>query len=271
MKYIRSLVLIICLLIPLQSIAQESATTPTKDNVDQLFELAPIKETLNNFPEDLKTQFSQNPFGISSSDNQKLIELFTEYFNADSLYKVAQKNFTESFDPEQADAALEALKSDSIKPAIEAESNFYTIQGIRKQIVTKYELEQDEPSEDRIALIQEIIDNRSTKETDIKSQTILFRAFVTANDKISDQLSLGEKQISAILDNFTNRMEMQLDDELVNNYLVMYHELDDDQLEKYANFYETEAGKKFNDSIAEAIHAAFQEGSDRFLNAVESL
>lgn len=271
MKYIRSLVLIICLLIPLQSIAQESASTHTKDNVDQLFELAPIKETLNNFPEDLKTQFSQNPFGISSSDNQKLIELFTEHFNADSLYNVAQKNFAENFDPEQANAALESLQSDSIKPVIEAESDFYSVQGIRKQIVTKYELEQDEPSEDRIALIKDVIDYRAVNDTEIESQEILFRTFVAGTDKISSDLSLGEAQVKAIVDNFTNRMQMQLDDELKNNYLVMYHGLSDDQLKNYADFYETEAGTEFNDLIEGAIHAAFQEGSDRFLNAVESL
>lgn len=256
--------------LPFISIGQESAASSQTEDIERIINTVPFDEMLEESPKDLRQQFSQNPFGISTSDNQQLIELFSKAFDADSLSQVARDHFTENFDPKYASAVLEDLKSEAITPAIEAESDFYSVQGIRKQIVTKYELEQDKPSEDRIALIEEIMDHRSGNETEIESQEILLRAFVTGTDKISSDLSLGESQVEAIVDNFKSRMQIQLDDQLKNNYLVMYHRLSNDQLNKYADFYESEAGKEFKDSVAEAIHAAFQKGSDQFLSTIES-
>lgn len=271
MKYTRSTIFICFLLLPFLGFAQESSTSNKGNNIDQILELLPVQQTLNNIPKDLEQQFTQNPFGISASKNEQLIELFNETYNADSLSKIVHKNFKESFDPGYSDSVLSTLDSETIKPILNTEADFYTVQGIRKQIVTKYELEQDEPSQERISIIKDIIDHSSAKESEIESQTILFRSLVIGTDAISSKLSLSETQIDGVLDNFKNRLQMQLEDELVNNYLVMYHGLEDRQLKKYADFYATEAGTEFKEALNKAIHTAFQEASDRFITNAESL
>ncbi len=271
MKYTRSTILIFCLLLPFWGFAQESSNVKNGNGTDRLLDLVPVKQTFNELPKDLKAQFSQNPFGISSSKNEQLIELFTEAYNADSLLKIAHQSFEENFDPSYSDSVLAVLESDAIKPVLNAETDFYTVQGIRKQIVKKYELEQNEPSQERISIIKDIIKHSSAKESEIESQTILFRSWVIGTDAISSRLSLSEAQIDGVVNNFNNRLQMQLEDELVNNYLVMYHGLEDERLTKYANFYATEAGTEFKESLIEAIHTAFQDASDRFISNVESL
>lgn len=271
MKNIRAIVFIFCFLLPFLGFAQKSSNTKNEGNIDRLLDMVSVKQTLNELPKDLKTQFSQNPFGISSSKNEQLLELFANAYNADSLSKIAQKSFEENFDPSYYDSVLAVLKSEAIKPILNTKADFYTVQGIRKQIVTKYELEQNEPSQKRISIIKDIIQHRSAKQSEIESKTMLFRSLVIGTDAISSKLSLSETQINGVVNNFNDRMQMQLENELLNKYLVMYHGLRDDQLTKYADFYASEAGTKFIESLNEAIYIAFQESSDRFISSVESL
>ncbi len=271
MKFTRLSIFIFCLLFPFLGFAQESSNVKDGNDIDRIWELVPVKQTLTELPKDLKNQFSQNPFGISASKNEQLIELFSEAYHADSLFKIARKHFKENFDSSYTDSVLTILKSDKIKPILNSEANFYTVQGIRKQIVTKYELEQDEPSQERISIIKDLIEHSSAKESAIESQTILFRSLVNGTDAISSKINLSEAQTNSIINNFTNRLQIQLEDELVNNYLVMYHGVEDDRLTQYADFYTIEAGTEFQKSMIESIHTAFQEASDRLISNVESL
>jgi hypothetical protein len=271
MKVTRLAIFIFCLLFPFQGFAQESSNVKNGSDIDRILDLVSVEQTLTELPKDLKNQFSQNPFGISASKNKQLVQLFSEAYHADSLSNIVHRSFKKKFNSGYSDAVLSVLQSDKIKPILTSESNFYTVQGIRKQIVTKYELEQDEPTQERISIIKEVIEHSSAKESQVESQTILFRSFVLGTDAISSRLSLSEAQTDGIINNFKNRLQMQVEDELVNNYLVMYHGLEDNRLSKFADFYTTEAGTEFKKSLSDAIHTAFREASDRFISSVESL
>lgn len=268
MKLTRFTIFIFCLLFPFLGLAQESFT---KNEADQVFNQIPVKQTLIEMPEDLKSQFSQNPFGISPKRNSRLVELFTKAFDPDILADTARKEFHSQFDTTKAEDVLSALQSETLKQVVDKEFEYFTIQGIRKRIITKYELERDKPSEQRQALIKKIVNNKSAKDSEIESQKIIFRSFVVATSAISDNIRLSENQIEGIVGNFTNRMQMQLENELINTYLIMYHGLDDDQLTQYADFYASEAGRELRNAITTSINNAFQSASDRFLENVRSL
>jgi hypothetical protein len=270
MKYTRLPIFIFCLLLPFLGFAQEPSNVKNGTDIDRILDLVPLKERLNELPKDLINQFSQNPFGISASKNKQLTKYFSEANHADSLFKMVRKSFKENFNPGYSDSVLTILESDKIKPILNTEADFYTIQGIRKQIVTKYELEQDKPSQERISIIKDLLKHRSAKESAMESQTILFRSLVMSTDAISSRLSLSEAQVNSIINNFGNRLQIQLEDELVNNYLVMYHSLENDQLKEFADFYATEAGIEFKKSLNNAIHSAFQKASDRLISEIES-
>lgn len=261
--------LFIC--VPLVSIAQQPAAPSQTSDIQAVVDAIPFKEILEESPKDLKRQFSQNPFGISSSQNKQLTTLFSEVFHPDSLLQTARKKFINSFDASYVDATLATLTSNPIESILKTESDFYTIQGIRKRIITKYELEQDKPSKERISIIKNLIKQRRAKETEIESQTILFRTWITATNKISNNLTLSSTQIEGIVNNFKNRMQMQLADELVNNYLVMYHRIDNDTLKEYVDFYASENGTEFKEAIATSIHTALDTASKQFIDSVESL
>ena len=271
MKYSRSTIFIFCLLFPFLGLAQDSSNPKNSTDIDRIFNLVPVKQMLTELPKDLKNQFTQNPFQISASKNSKLVRLYGEAYHADSLLKMARKSFKENFDANYANSVLTTLESDKIKPVLNAEAEFYTLQGTRKQIVTKYELEQNKPSEEYISIIKDLIEQSSAKKSALESQTILFRSLVIGTDAISNNLNVSETQVNSIVNNFKNRLQMQLEDELVDNYLVMYHGLDNDRIRHYANFYTTEAGTEFKESLNEAVHTAFKKASEQLISNIESL
>ena len=271
MKYKRLVVFIFCLLFPFMGLAQGSSNIKQDTDIDRILNLVPVKQTLGELPKDLKEQFSQNPFRISAAKNDQLLKLFGEAYQADSLFKFARESFKENFDANYTDSVLTTLESDMIKPILNSKAEFYTIQGIRKQIITKYELEQDQPSEERISIIKDLIEHSSAKESALKSQTILFRSLVVGTDAISSKLNLNETQINSIVDNFNSRLQMQLEDELINNYLVTYHKIPNNRIKKYTNFYATQAGTEYKESLNDAVHTAFQKASDQLISNIESL
>lgn len=271
MKFTRLAILIFCLFFPFIGFAQKSSEVEKNTDIDRILNLVPIKQTLSELPKDLKNQFLQNPFRISDSKNDKLIKLFSEAYHVDSLLKISRERFKENFNPDYTDSVLNSLTSDKIKPALNSEAEFYTIQGIRKKIVTKYELEQNPPSEERTSIIKDLIEQSSAKESAIASQKIIFRSLVLGTDAISSKLNLNKTQINSIINNFNSRLQMQLEDELVNNYLVMYHKIPNDLIKHYTNFYATKAGSEHKESLHEAIHTAFQEASNQLISEIESL
>lgn len=220
---------------------------------------------------DLHEQFSQNPFGMSPTQNQQMLQQFMKSFATDSLLTDAREAFQQNYSQEYADSINSWLSRASFQKVLEAEKQFYTIQGVRNRVVNRYELEQDPPSESRVQLISTLAQNKSAVETEVESQVIIFRSLITAFSDLSTSQSFSNQQIEGILGNFQSQASQQIHQEVNNQLLLMYHGVEDDSLEEYLQFYDTGAGNWLRETTATSKHAAYQAAGDRFLNAIQDL
>lgn len=272
MSHLRHFFLTLCLfLLPFITSAQEPDLDSKTEIINYIFEKIPLEEKINEHPRELHKQFSQNPFGLSPSKNNQMMDLFLQAFTADSLVYHAQEVFRDNFDEEKAQSVTKRLNDESIQGVLEAEQEFYSLQGMRKRVVNRYELEQNTPSDERTKLINSLVASMSAAEAEAESQVILFRAIVTAFGKLSDQRTLSDSQIDNFVNNFRNRMQGQVGQELTQQYLLRYHGLDNEVLEQYQSFYESEAGNWLNKNISQGIQTAYQKASDQFLESVQNL
>ncbi|GAA5520111.1 hypothetical protein LQ318_00205 [Aliifodinibius salicampi] len=272
MPHQKFFLLTLCLfLLPFITSAQKSNLDSETEVINYIFEELPLEEKINEHPRELHEQFSQNPFGLSPSKNDQMMDLFLQAFTADSLVYHTQEVFRENFDENKAQSVTKRLKDESIQEVLEAEQEFYSLQGIRKRVVNRYELEQNPPSDARTKLINSLVASMSAAETETESQLILFRAIVTAFGKLSDERTLSDSQIDNFVNNFRNRMQGQVDQELTQQYLLKYHGLDNEVLQQYQSFYESEAGNWLNKNVSQGIQSAYQKASDRFLESVQNL
>lgn len=263
----RIITAIVILLFPFISIAQENLQAQT---IDQIIEETSIEGQMKQSPEELEAQYSQNPFGLESSQNEQMMERYREAFETESMLNSVNQTFRDEYDADHADATLSWLNEENTRKVHALEKEFYTIQGIRKRVVYKYELEQDPPDEARRKIIDSLDQATSATESKIESYAIIFRGIVTAFGQLSNQ-QFGNAQIETFVQNYRSQTQPQLEQQVTKELMIKYYDLENKQLRQYASFFDTEAGRWLNGTSSESIHNALEEATDRFLNAVNDI
>lgn len=264
-----AIAIILFTLLPFISVAQEASSQ--SEIIGKIVEETSVTEELNLPIDELQNEFSQNPFGLPSETNEQMIDLYSEAFEPESTESSIRSTFKENFNSEYAESVANWMDEENIREVLKLEDEFYTLQGVRKRIVSKYELEQNPPDEKRVQLVQSLAQKRSAAETEIEARAIIFRALVTAFGKLSDQQSFSSSQIEGIVGNFRNQMQSQIDEQVTQHLLAKYHGLDDELLKQYISFYDTEPGQWLTNTTSESIHAALESAADRFLSSIDEI
>lgn len=255
------------ILVPFVMTAQESKV----ENISQIFDALPIEGTLEESPQELYSQFSQNPFGIPPSRNKQIMDLFEDAFETDSLLIYAREAFHQNFNSADPDSSLRWINSNAIQKVLQAENEFYTLQGIRKRIVNRYEMEQNPPAEKRQVIIDSLVQAKSAAESEVESQVIIFRALISAFAELNSQQTFDKSQVEGFVNNFRYQVQSQIDSNVRRQLLLMYHGFENDTLREYIDFYKTEAGNRIGTIMTESIHSAYREAADNFVESVRSL
>ena len=256
-------------LLPFVSAAQESSTQTKTDIIDRIIAETSVEDELNSPIEQVQNQFSQNPFGLPADKNEEMMNIYADTFKPDATVKTIRTTFANQYNQAHAKAVLDWLNDEETQKVLDAEKEFFTLQGIRKRVVTKYELEQNPPNQDRKDLIQSLAQTTSASETELEARTKLFRTMVSAFSKLSDQRSFNSIQIDNIVNNFRSQIEPQINQQVADQLLVKYHGLDDATLKNYTSFYSTDAGQWLNKTTSESIRAALEASSENFISTIE--
>lgn len=267
--FLRSFLLLSIILLPIVSPAQNSSAISNAEVTEQIFNEIPLEERLREAPQQMQALISQNPFGLPPSQNEKMINAFEEAFTNNSLIDYAHRAFLGSYKPEPAQATLQWFQNEDTQLVLEAEKEFYTIEGIRQRVVNKYELEQNPPPQDRIELITSLSEEMSAVETEIESRVIIFRALISAFSELNTQQSLSEVQIEGAVNNYRNQVRSQIDQEVTNQLLTLYYGLNNNTLQKQISFYQSDAGTWLTNAISTSLHSAYQKAANKFLDAIK--
>ena len=268
---LRTVCSVLILFIPILSAAQQNPDTPESALVDSLLIEIPFESRLERAPKDIEMQFAQNPLGLPDEKNERMIELFADGFIIDSLMNDVTTIFNARFNDQYADSLKSWLNSASTQKVHEAEEASNTLQGARRRVVRMYEMEQEPPAEEREELILSLLNATSSVENAIESQTILFRSIVSAFSILSEQRTFSEAQIDGIVNNYRMEIENQMENDLKQQYLIKYYDLNNETIGEYTSFYVSEAGKWLNSTASEAIKMAYKNASDRFVQSVENM
>lgn len=266
-RIIPALLFLYCLL-SLQLSAQNTSTDINQDEIiEQIIRETGLSDGIASTPKEIRRQFASNPFGLEPTKNERMISLFEEAYD-DGLLKQVRQTFGEQFQPEHAGEVLAWLETTTALEVLESEKEFYTLQGTRKQIVRRYEMEQNPPSDNRREIIKNLVESTSAVESAVTSQLILFRSIISAFSILSDQQTFSEAQIDGIVNNYRMQVEPQMQQEMSRQLLITYYNIDSEVLQDYTSFYQTEAGRWLNTTSQEAIQRAYRSAGEEFLQSV---
>jgi len=267
-KPLQLLPALLVFLLPITLSAQSTEGEPDQaEIVDRIINATGIAEGISSNPKEISAQFASNPFGLEPAKNELMIRLFEEAYGEGLLQQVRQ-TFNEQYDAGHAQTAVDWLQKDPARLVHKAEQESYTLQGTRMQVVRRYEIEQEPPSEERQAVIESLIEATSAVEAAVESQLILFRSIISAFSILSDQQNFSESQIDGIVNNYRMQIQPQMQQEMNNQLLIMYYDINNEVLRDYTSFYQTEAGRWLNTTTAEAVQTAYRAAGDRFINSV---
>ncbi|HKK45868.1 MAG TPA: hypothetical protein VJ964_10120 [Balneolaceae bacterium] len=268
----RFTIIITLIFLPFSVIGQNTESKAPSDNdADQIINAISLGEQLDETAQEFHSQFEQNPLGLDPSQNTQMMDLFKKAFDKKLLLSDVKDSFEDNFKTEYSDSVLNWINRESSQKVLDTRKTYYTLQGIRQRVVNKYELEQHPPSDDRKDLMDSLAHSTQAAKSEVEANVTMFRAVVKAFSRLSDQRTFSDAQIEGFVGNYRNQISSQMDQEISNQLLVMYHGLDDDVLRKYIAFYNTEAGQWLTDSTTKSMQTAFDAAADRFLNSVDKM
>lgn len=265
----RPIVSILLVLIPLVAIGQNSSSDEPAKAVNYIVDAVGLENQLEQPPENIRQQFANNPFGLTTEDNELLIERFEEGFAVNSLMDTALDTFRAQYNDDYATSTLKWLKQGDTQIVTGAEKEFYSLQGLRKRVVAKYEMEQEPPSAERDSLITSLVETTSAVESTIESYAVIFRSVISAFGKLSEQQTFSESQIDNFTENYKMQIQPEVEREVHNQFLIMFYDLDDETISEYISFYKTEPGTWLSSTITKSKHAAFKAAAKRFVESID--
>ncbi|WP_372638789.1 hypothetical protein [Fodinibius sp.] len=262
-------VLLFLVSLPLSGFSQSSPDSK-QALADQLVEQLALKQQLEEAPDDIRMQFEQNPLNLTPQKNKRMLELFSDAYESQRLLDNFKSALQQLLNDELAAELSQKLSDPDIRAVTDAQQEFYTLQGKRKRIITKYEMEQQAPSPERTAAISALIDTTSAATGSVESSIVILRSVIKALGSLSEQHSFNEGQIDAVADNFRTQMEAGVSQQTRNRLMVTYYHVDTEALDKYVTFMQSDSGQLLDKAISQSIQSTYEAASQRFLQAVET-
>jgi len=267
----KSLATIVFGLLPFIVIGQDATVKTQSGNTDEIITAISLSEQLNEIADEFHSQFEQNPLGLDPSQNKRMMDLFRKAFDKKTLLNNVRETFQKKYNASYADSVVKWINSDSSQKVLHTKKDYFTLQGIRKRVVNKYELEQTPPSQTRKNLIDSLAKKTLAAKSKINANVVMFRSVVKAFSQLSDQRSFSDAQIENFVNNYRMQMSTQMDEEIANELLVMYHNLNNNVLRNYISFYNSEPGQWLTKTTKESIQSAFDSAANHFLESVDKI
>jgi len=232
--------------------------------VDTLIQTMNVPQTIYEIPRSMGGLFEQNPIGIEQDVNEQIMNAYAQAFDPDTLIKIVKRTLADHYNPDYADTVWHWSQQDSIKKILQLEEEFNTIQGYRKQVIGKYELDQNPPTEIRLMLIESLRDATSATNLAVDSYSMIFKGFLSSINKLSPTRNFSDAQMESFVDNYRAQMNDELSNEILNQYLVMYHDVSYDAISNYIDFFETGSGTWINSTLQDGIKKAYRDAILKF-------
>lgn len=257
--------------IPLAIQAQSPiAIDSTAALVNRLTSQFAVPSQLKEQPRSIRNQFEQNPLSLPEKTNSRILGQFSEAYDTQALvadFKAALQN---NIPAEFTDDIARKTASLSIRAVTEAQQEYYTLQGKRKRIITRYEMDQQPPSAKRRSAISALVDTTAIADGSVESSVLILRSLLKALIQSNDQLPYSESRLNAITKNFQAQMQSQASQQANRQLMVTYHPVDLNNLKQYVAFMQSPAGQALDKAITQSMRSAYEAAANRFSQAVQS-
>ena len=268
MNTTRMLLVLFVILSPMSSTGAESPVDHD-GRMRHLLERCGILDRLQEFPRQV---FQQMGYEENLSQPKRYApgrETFFQAFNVKEMEKDLIEKMSEQMDAHSIALTLEWFESPIGRKIIDLERTTYTAHAWQGKQVFVQGLAHNPPAEDRIAKIQRLVKAIYLSQIDEDLEMTTALALTGAmNAKLPQEERIDPDHIRGQLQAQREDMKEALQEEQLVNFLYLYHQLPESEIEQYLGFLDSDSGKRFNSAMLVSLRAVFQSAAEKIGTAL---
>jgi tetratricopeptide (TPR) repeat protein len=229
--------------------------------IHEVLELSGAKEQIGYYADVVGSSLPQLRHDLSEQKmRQELLKLIRDSFRFDKIYLSVVQVFQSRFQKDHIMSVLSWLKTPVGRRMTAAEIEANNPEALKK--IEAFAGEYQEIGTDRKKLLMR--HEKAINATEMNVEVIsvsLLEMLKSMQDQTPEHSRLSSGQIEAIVGKIRNMPQEQLKNNVMVSLAYTYRELSDKELETAIQFYETPAGKWFNETSIKAITSAIGKAS----------
>jgi hypothetical protein len=222
---------------------------------DDVLELSGVRPQLATAPARLANEFKPRGARLNAEDTAALEQILARHFDADRLYAQVRAEFTRRADTRKLADVAEWLRSPLGQKitALEVAATLETDAARRASAFTPGG--RGGPSPVRVALVERIDWTAGITDGSLESMLAVARAMALAMNRARPP---DERQTSAQIERQIQELRGQTRARLAQSTVALmlyeYRSLDDDELQQYADFLGSDAGRWYTSTMSKAMN-----------------
>jgi hypothetical protein len=270
MLHARSLVALPILLVAL-ALPANAAPAPNdpKGQMDEIFFLSGLEAQLEIVGESLGAAIGPQVQHLPSAQGQALENALRREFGADALQREVERHLELAYQPQQAPRVLQWLRSPLGRRIAKLDLAAARPEGAAALEQYARTLGSQPPPAPRVSLIRQL--DAATGMTDFTVDAALTSALATAlgaNGALPPARRGEESEIRAAIEAQRDVLRPEIEAMITASMLYSYQSLQDDELIRYIDFSNSEAGHWYHESVKRALLDTLEGASTRVGRAV---
>ena len=196
-------------------------------------------------------------------------EAFFQAFNVEEMERDLIDKMSEQMDKHSITIALEWFESPIGRKIIDLERTTYAAHAWQGKQVFIQGLAHNPPAEHRINKVRRLAEASYLSQIDEDLEMTTALALTGAmNAKLPQEERIDPDYIRGQLETQREDMKEALQEEQLVNFLYLYHQLPESEIEQYLRFLDSESGKQFNSAILVSLRAVFQSAAEKIGTAL---
>lgn len=200
--------------------------------------------------------------GVSAAAGEKIS---TEFFVGEDILDNVSGELAKDFNRKYAEKYMEWLDTDLGKKITELEVNASSPEAAMAALGYSVKLQQQPPSDERIALVERVIQVLdAVEQAGKRSGTIMIKISRGINSSLPMDRRTPNDVLDKVGDIYKKTSAGQMESFIMPTFLYTYESLSDEDLGKYVDFLDTKEARWFNQILLDAQLAAIENDCEKF-------
>ena len=244
------------------------AAAAHRAKVEEALRLYGVKDQLAQVPALLQAQMAQRRGEIDPELHAQLTGILVDSYQGETLYDHVFRHFETHAEPAQLEEALVWLHSPLSKKMTEFEVEASTPESQKQLMEFAQGLGANPPSEARVGLVLRLDEATRASDLSVNMLASVTRAMIEGTQPLlPPEKKISEEDLEKQMEYMKAALQSTIKSTILVSFLYTYRGASDEELERYAGYWESESGQWLNritgEAWLEAMSAAGREAGAR--------